>query len=407
MGRFVSCFLASLLWLSATVEAFPYEASLVDWNLNQNAEATEPVDYWGEWDNHTYTPSPDNWRMPTYTLALDRYANGDPSNDDANGTLFEHDWMSNQFRFGGDARGLINDLDYIQGMGVGTIYIMGSPFMNLPWQADSYSPVDLTLLDQHHGRIQDWRDLIDAIHARGMYVLLDNTLATLADLIAFKESLNSTAAFRWGEYDYEWKYDRRYVDFEPGSDVIDCDYPRMWTNDGWPMTINQTTCRDSEFDLYGDSSNTGTVPVYENELSKYASVQDRLRDWRSGVLDKLKRFSCMQIAMFDIDGFRVDKAIQATIDSLSSWADHQRQCAKEYGKDNFYIVGEVVATDAQAAVYIGRGMQPDMYFDNTTKAAMATNTTDTTTYIRNASLSALDGAGFQYIIYGAMTRFLG
>ncbi|KAK7732518.1 hypothetical protein SLS53_008403 [Cytospora paraplurivora] len=407
MDRLIFCLFTLVLWLAVKIEAFPYEASLVDWNLNQNPEANHPLDYWGEWDNHTYTQSPENWRMPTYTVALDRYANGDPSNDDANGTPFEHDWMSNQFRFGGDARGLINDLDYIQGMGIRTIYIMGSPFMNQPWQSDSYSPLDLTLLDQHHGRIQDWRDLVDAIHQRGMYVLLDNTMATLGDLLAFKGAMNESAAFTWNEYDYEWKSDRKYADFLPGDAVIDCTYPRMWDDDGWPLTINQTTCRDSEFDQYGDSSNIGTVPVYENELSKYGSVQDRLRDWRSDVLDKIKRFSCMQIAMLDIDGFRMDKAIQTTIDSMAEFADYQRQCARKYGKENFYIVGEVVGTDGQAAVYIGRGKQPDMYFNNATEAAMATNTTDASTYIRNSSLSALDGAGFQYIIYGAMTRFLG
>lgn len=177
MGRSIlSCFTFTL-WLVGTV-AFPFEASLVDWNLNQNPEATHPLDYWGEWEGHTYTPSPDNWRMPTYTLALDRFANGDPSNDDANGTQFEHNWMANQLRFGGDLRGVIDNLDYLHGMGIKTVYLMGSPFINLPWTADSYSPVDLTLLDQHHGRIQDWRELIDAIHDRGMYVLLDNTMST-------------------------------------------------------------------------------------------------------------------------------------------------------------------------------------------------------------------------------------
>lgn len=401
------CFLAALLWLTASVEAFPYDAQLADWNLNQNPDATGALDYWGEWENHTYTPSPDNWRMPTYTIALDRYANGDPSNDDANGTNFEHDWMSNQFRYGGDARGLMNDLDYIQGMGIGTIYIMGSPFINQPWQSDSYSPLDFTVLDQHHGRIQDFRDLIDAIHDRGMYVIFDNTMSTMGDLIGFEGSLNATAPFIWNEYDAVWKYGRTYVDFLPGNEVVDCTYPRMWDDNGWPLTLNQTTCRDSEFDQYGDSSNTGSVVVYENELSKYGSVQDRLRDWRSDVLAKIKHFSCMQIAMLDIDGFRMDKAIQTTIDSMAEFASYQRQCARKYGKENFYIIGEIVGSDAQAAIYVGRGKQPDMYFDNYTVAAMATNTTDPDNYVRNASHSALDGAGFQYIIYGAMTRFLG
>lgn len=50
--------------------------------------------------------------------------------------------------------------------------------MNFPWMADSYSPVDQTLLDQHFGDIKAWRDTISAIHDRGMYVILENTMAT-------------------------------------------------------------------------------------------------------------------------------------------------------------------------------------------------------------------------------------
>lgn len=41
--------------------------------------------------------------------------------------------------------------------------------MNLPWAADSYSPVDLTLLDWHFGNITAWRNAITEIHKRGMY----------------------------------------------------------------------------------------------------------------------------------------------------------------------------------------------------------------------------------------------
>lgn len=50
--------------------------------------------------------------------------------------------------------------------------------MNQPWGADGYSPLDLTVLDQHFGTIATWRAAIDEIHRRGMYVLMDNTMAT-------------------------------------------------------------------------------------------------------------------------------------------------------------------------------------------------------------------------------------
>ena len=76
------------------------------------------MEYSGTWQDHTFFPSPENWRFPFYTLFLDRFVNGDPSNDDINGTLFEQDIMGTTMRHGGDLAGLVDTLDYIQGMGI-------------------------------------------------------------------------------------------------------------------------------------------------------------------------------------------------------------------------------------------------------------------------------------------------
>lgn len=91
----------------------------MEYNLNANKDTTDPAKYTHiEWPNHKYYPSPKSWRFPFYTLFLDRFVNGDPTNDNINQTLFEHDLDSNQMRHGGDAVGLVDTLDYIQGMGV-------------------------------------------------------------------------------------------------------------------------------------------------------------------------------------------------------------------------------------------------------------------------------------------------
>lgn len=104
--------------LVALAVAAPFDELELDWNLNTNQQAKNPLDYSGEWEGHIYTASPENWRFPIYTLFLDRFVNGDPVNDDINGTLFEHDVTSNQLRYGGDLSGLLDSLDYLQGMGV-------------------------------------------------------------------------------------------------------------------------------------------------------------------------------------------------------------------------------------------------------------------------------------------------
>lgn len=58
----------------------------------------------------------------------------------------EVDHMANQLRHGGDLRGFVDSLDYIQSIGIKGLYLAGSAFINLPWASDGYSPVDLTLL---------------------------------------------------------------------------------------------------------------------------------------------------------------------------------------------------------------------------------------------------------------------
>lgn len=98
--------------------AYIYDPAWTEYNLNENQDAVNPLDYWGEWTGHNYTASPSNWRFPFYTLFLDRFVNGDPTNDDINGTTFEHDINSNQMRHGGDLQGLLDTLDYLEGMGV-------------------------------------------------------------------------------------------------------------------------------------------------------------------------------------------------------------------------------------------------------------------------------------------------
>ena len=113
--------LLALLILSVRIlhiHALRYEPTEATHNINTNQSAQDPLQYFGEWQDHSFHPSPSNWRMPFYTVLLDRFANGDPSNDDANETQFEHDLTQTQLRHGGDIRGLQDSLDYLQGMGV-------------------------------------------------------------------------------------------------------------------------------------------------------------------------------------------------------------------------------------------------------------------------------------------------
>jgi alpha-amylase len=86
---------------------------------------------------------------------------------------------------GGTWRGTINHLDYIQGMGFDAVMISpvvknvegrvsyGEAYHGY-WQTDLYS------LNSHFGTRQDLLDLSDALHSRGMYLMLDVMVNNMA-----------------------------------------------------------------------------------------------------------------------------------------------------------------------------------------------------------------------------------
>lgn len=265
--RFASPIGVVLLLYVLSVIASPYREDLVDYNLNVNQNAQSPLEYTASRSNTTYTPSPPNWRaIPFYTILTDKFADGDPSNNDYFGTMYEYDWRETQLRSGGDLKGIAARLDYLAGMGVKGVYISGTPFINMLWQADSkcshevsksaytdnslgYSPLDFTVLDPHWGTITDWQAFIDEVHARGMYFMMDFTVGTMADLIGFDgyvtfltlaicatilspwqiRYLNVTAPFELNEYNAVWKDSRyapwgftEYQDFTVSSILTSC-----------------------------------------------------------------------------------------------------------------------------------------------------------------------------------------
>ncbi|KAJ5324842.1 hypothetical protein N7476_003442 [Penicillium atrosanguineum] len=406
--RYTSLLISQLAVLGL---CWPYDEDLNAYNINENKTATNPAEYWGEWPNHTYHPSPANWRFPIYTLFLDRFVNGDPTNDNINGTLFEHDLSSNQMRHGGDVAGLVDTLDYLQGMGIKGIYLAGLVLMNQPWGSDGYSALDTTLLDQHFGTIQTWRDAITEIHNRGMYVIFDNTVATMGDLIGFEGYLNTTTPFSLKEHKAEWKSSRHYVDFHFGNTYNEsCDYPRLWNETGFPVDSyvrgELSGCYDSDFDQYGDIEAFGVFPDWQRELAKFASVQDRLREWVPSVRQRLIRHSCMIISSLDIDGFRYDKATQATVDALGDISSSYRECARRVGKENFFLPGEITVGNNLGSVFLGRGRQPDMLPETLDKAFHLKNSSEDY-FIRDETQQAIDGAAFHYSVYRSLTRFLG
>jgi alpha-1,3-glucan synthase len=111
--------------------------------------------------------------------------------------------------------------------------------------------------------------------------------------------------------------------------------------------------------------------------------------------------------MLDIDGFRIDKSTQATVDALADFSESIRECARNNGKNNFMIAGEITGGNNFGSIYLGRGREPGQKINDLGDAVKTSNDSDDKLFLRAAGKSALDASAFHYSVYRLLQRFLG
>jgi Glycosidases len=79
----------------------------------------------------------------------------------------------------GDLRGMIEKLDYLQDLGVNTVWLC--PMFKSPQDDNGYDISDYQDIHFEFGNMQDFDDLLKAMHARGMKLLLDLVLNHTSD----------------------------------------------------------------------------------------------------------------------------------------------------------------------------------------------------------------------------------
>ncbi len=79
----------------------------------------------------------------------------------------------------GDFPGLIAKLDYLQDLGVTCLWIL--PFFPSPLRDDGYDISDYTSVNPSYGTIDDFREFLDAAHARGMQVMIELVINHTSD----------------------------------------------------------------------------------------------------------------------------------------------------------------------------------------------------------------------------------
>lgn len=224
-----------------------------------------------------------------YFALVDRFADGDPSNDAgvdraAKGTFH-----------GGDLKGLREHLDEIADLGATALWITpvvknidgfvtGAGFPD--WGYHGYWADDLYRLDPRFGSEAELKALVDAAHARGMKVLLD-------------------VVYNHAGYNASYLVDPK--------------------TRGWFRTEALGTCGKDDLTLC-----VSGLPDFKTELPEVA-------EYLLGAHIPLAK-------RVGLDGFRLD-----TVKHVDHpfWQEHRKRTREALGKD-FFLIGEVWGGDAQS-----------------------------------------------------------
>jgi glycosidase len=111
-----------------------------------------------------------------YLMMPDRFANGDPSNDTITGLLEPADRANPNGRHGGDFAGVAQRLDYLDDLGMTAIWF--TPIFENDMTPEygayhGYAATDMYATDPRFGTMDEFVGLVDAVHARGMTVIMD------------------------------------------------------------------------------------------------------------------------------------------------------------------------------------------------------------------------------------------
>jgi glycosidase len=306
-------------------------------------------------------PSPADWRDHwIYFLLVDRFNN--PSRAPVPDI---YPCLPYQ---GGNFSGIRQQLPYLKSLGVGAIWI--SPVLfNPQWFNDywgGYGTLDFirieprfcdnpaaALADPSKGD-KEFRDLVDEIHAQGMYVILDIVLNHAGNIFNY-EGARDTAPWREnGEYNIFWRDENGQArgDWKDIGNI-----PNPPTNGVvWPKDLQ----RNDYFRRKGEDGSRGDFTGMKELVTEYLIPGTSVYPVRNILITAYQYL----IAKFDLDGYRIDTLQYVEAAFARVFGNAMREYALSIGKKNFFTFGEVWQDDDESKIaeFVGRNTENKDHF---------------------------------------------
>ncbi|WP_229758586.1 pullulanase-type alpha-1,6-glucosidase [Peterkaempfera bronchialis] len=314
-------------------------------------------------------------REQFYFVLPDRFANGSTANDQGGITGGRLDTgldpADKGFYHGGDLKGLIDRLDYIQDLGTTALW-MAPIFKNRPVQGTGkdasagyhgYWITDFTQVDPHFGTNAQLKELIRKAHARGIKVFFDVITNHTADVIDYREQTygyRSTGAYPTLDADGAPVHETEIADANAAHGTAR--WPTV-TKDSFAYTPTYRNAADAraktpswlnDVTLYhnrGDSTFAG-----ESATEGDFSGLDDLDTQNPRVVEGMEQIYRNWVQEAGVDGFRIDTVKHVNMAFWTQWATALKEDAGRLGKAKFFMFGEVYDSDpAATAPYVTRG----------------------------------------------------
>ncbi len=232
-----------------------------------------------------------------YLIMPDRFANGNPKNDVVKGMRDQSlDRNNPDGRHGGDIAGITNNLDYIVDLGVTAIWL--NPVQENDMTGGSYHGYAITdyyNVDQRFGTNEEFVDMVDKSHQKGLKVVMDMIFNHCGSEHIF---FTDKPAHDW--FNFQDNFKQTSYKTIPQFDPYASQYDMKEAVDGW-----------------------------------FVEVMPDLNQRNRHVAKYLTQNSIWWIEYSGIDGIRQDTHPYADFDFMSKWCLDVR---REY--PDFSIVGE-------------------------------------------------------------------
>ncbi len=317
-----------------------------------------------------HVPSPAWEEQVIYMVMTDRFANGDRRNDDQG--KGEFDPADGDKYSGGDLQGIIDHLDYVQGLGATAIWIT-PPVANMWWDPlqqsggyHGYWARHLEKVDEHLGTLDTYKALSSALHERGMYLVQDVVPNHMGNFFTYCDNASGLSC---GPASYDPTDVTR--NFLMNVNAVPTGKPEQ-------APFDQDDARDPTQRAAAIYHWTPAITDYTDpnqELNYQISDLDDLNSENPVTRQALRSSYGYWIREVGVDAFRVDTVKFVPHDfwvdffgSTDAAAPGIHAVARSTGRDHFLAFGEVFeepdplddAADRTVASYLGTPDAPEL-----------------------------------------------